>query len=157
MGRLGGAPAATGLASGEGEVDVCWPAKSHTSVWQLSFSPGHGWVKAHDLTAGVSAGPVAVAAPVTGVDVFWRGSNGTLWWAAGHGTSWAQPTPLGMGVLGSAPFAAGQPGGAVNVFWKGSADGHLWQSRYRRGTWSRPADWAARSAGHGERLMLRNY
>ncbi len=138
MGRLGGAPAATGLASGE--TDVFWPAKSHGSVWQLSYRPGHGWGKAHDLTAGVSAGPVAVAAPATGVDVFWRGSNGTLWWAAGHGTSWAQPAPLDMGVLGGAPFAAGQPGGVVNVFWKGSADGHLWQARYRRGAWSGPAD-----------------
>ncbi len=63
--------------------------------------------------------------------MFWRGSNGTLWWAAGHGASWAQPAPLEMGVLGSAPFAAGQPGGVVDVFWKGSADGHLWQARYR--------------------------
>jgi hypothetical protein len=138
MGKLGGAPAATGLASGE--ADVFWPAKSRASVWQLSFFPGRGWGKADDLTAGVSAGPVAVAAPATGVDVFWRGSNGTLWWAAGHGASWAQPARLGMGVLGSAPFAAGQPGGVVNVFWKGSADGHLWQARYRRGAWSRPAD-----------------
>jgi hypothetical protein len=121
MGKLGGAPAATGLASGE--VDVFWPAKSHASVWQLSFFPGRGWGKADDLTAGVSAGPVAVAAPATGVDVFWRGSNGTLWWAAGHGASWAQPARPGMGVLGSAPFAAGQPGGVVNVFWKGPLTG----------------------------------
>lgn len=138
MGRLGGAPAATGLASGE--ADVFWPAKSHANVWQLSYLPGHGWGKAHDLSAGVSAGPVAVAAPATGVDVFWKGSNGTLWWAAGHGTHWARPAPVEMGVLGSAPFAAGQPGGAANVFWKGSADRHLWQARYRRGTWSGPAD-----------------
>ena len=138
MGRLGGAPAATGLASGE--VDVFWPAKSHASVWQLSYLPGHGWGTAHNLPAGVSAGPVAVAAPATGVDVFWKGSNGTLWWTAGHGASWAQPASAGMGVLGSAPFAAGQPGGVANVFWKGSADGHLWQARYRRGAWSGPAD-----------------
>ena len=138
MGRLGGAPAATGL--GSGEVDVFWPAKSHGSVWQLSYLPGHGWGTARNLPAGVSAGPVAVAAPATGVDVFWKGSNGTLWWTAGHGASWAQPAAAGMGVLGSAPFAAGQPGGVANVFWKGSADGHLWQARYRRGAWSGPAD-----------------
>jgi hypothetical protein len=138
MGRLGGAPAATGLASGE--VDVFWPATSHASVWQLSYLPGHGWGTAHNLPAGVSAGPVAVAAPATGVDVFWKGSNGTLWWTAGHGASWARPASAGMGVLGSAPFAAGQPGGVANVFWKGSADGHLWQARYRRGAWSGPAD-----------------
>ena len=138
MGRLGGAPAATGLASGE--VNVFWPAKSHASVWQLSYLPGHGWGTAHNLPAGVSAGPVAVAAPATGVDVFWKGSNGTLWWTAGHGASWAQPASAGMGVLGSAPFAAGQPGGVANVFWKGSADGYLWQARYRRGAWSGPAD-----------------
>lgn len=138
MGRLGGAPAATGLASGE--VDVFWPAKSHANVWQLSYLPGHGWGRAQGLPAGVSAGPAAVAAPATGVDVFWKGSNGTLWWAAGHGASWSRPAPVGMGVLGSAPFAAGQPGGVANVFWKGSADGHLWQASYRRGTWSGPAD-----------------
>jgi hypothetical protein len=138
MGRLGGAPVATGLASGE--VDVFWPARSHANVWQLSYLPGHGWGTAQDLPAGVSAGPVAVAAPATGVDVFWRGSNGTLWWAAGHGASWTRPAPAGMGVLGSAPFAAGQPGGAANVFWKGSADAHLWQAGYRRGTWSGPAN-----------------
>ena len=159
MGRLGGAPAATGLASGE--VDVFWPAKSHASVWQLSYLPGHGWGTAHNLPAGVSAGPVAVAAPATGVDVFWKGSNGTLWWTAGHGASWAQPASAGMGVLGSAPFAAGQPGGVANVFWKGSADGHLWQARYRRGAWSGPADlggavpWGC--GGRCTRLMLRDY
>ncbi len=72
--------------------------------------------------------------------MLWRGTNGTLWWAAGHGARWGRPAPLGMGVLGGAPFAAGQPGGVVNVFWKGSADRHLWQARYRRGAWSGPAD-----------------
>ncbi|HTT50065.1 MAG TPA: glycoside hydrolase domain-containing protein [Streptosporangiaceae bacterium] len=138
MGRLGGAPAATGLASGE--VDVFWPARSHARVWQLGYLPGHGWGRARALPAGLTAGPVAVAAPATGVDVFWKGSNGKLWWAAGHGTSWAQPSQLRMGALGGAPFAAGQPSGVINVFWKGSADPHLWQGRYRNGTWSRPAD-----------------
>ncbi|MGP7996918.1 MAG: glycoside hydrolase domain-containing protein [Streptosporangiaceae bacterium] len=138
MGSLGGTPAATGLASGE--VDVFWPARSRASVWQLSYLPGRGWGKARDLPARLTAGPVAVAAPATGVDVFWRGSNGELWWAAGHGTSWAQPSQLRMGVLGSEPFAAGQPSGVINVFWKGSADPHLWQDRYRNGAWSRPAD-----------------
>jgi hypothetical protein len=136
MGRLGGAPAATGLASGE--ADVFWPARSHASVWRLSYLPGRGG-KAHDLAAGVSGGPVAVTAPATGVDVFWKGSNGKLWWAAGHGASWARPSQLGMGVLGSGPFAAGQPAGVINVFWKGATDAHLWQARYRNGAWSRAA------------------
>jgi len=113
MGKLGGAPAATGLASGE--VDVFWPAKSHASVWQLSFFPGRGWGKADDLTAGVSAGPVAVAAPATGVDVFWRGSNGTLWWAAGHGASWAQPPGSGWGCWAARRSPPGSPVGGQRV------------------------------------------
>jgi hypothetical protein len=95
MGRLGGAPAATGLASGE--VGVFWSAGSHASVWQLSYLPGHGWGTAHNLPAGVSAGPVAVAAPSTGVDVFWKGSNGTLWWTAGHGPAGLSQLPPGWG------------------------------------------------------------
>jgi hypothetical protein len=137
---------------------MCWPAKSHTSVWQLSFSPGHGWGKTHGLSAGVSAGPVAVAAPATGVDVFWRGSNGTLWWAAGHGASWTQPTPLGMGYWAARRSPLGSP-----VAWSTcSGRAPLTGTYGRPGTGAVPGPgrptWAARSADrHGERLMLRNY
>jgi hypothetical protein len=76
--------------------------------------------------------------------VFWKGSNGRLWWATDPGPGWQPPAQLGMGVLGSSPFATGQPGGMIDVFWKGSADPHLWHARYRAGSWAGPANLGGR-------------
>jgi Domain of unknown function (DUF1906) len=137
MGRLGGAPSATGL--GNGQIDVFWPARSRRSVWHVSYSPGAGWGRAADLSGGgLSAGPFAVASGPGTVSVFWKGGNGRLWWATDSGSGWPPPAPLAMGVLGSGPFAAGQPGGAIDVFWKGSADKHLWHARHNAGSWVGP-------------------
>jgi len=138
MGKLGGAPTATGLASGV--IDVFWPASSHASVWHVTYTPATGWGKASDLSGGVSAGPAAVSSSANGVDVFWKGSDSGLWWAASQGGTWQQPVRLGMGALGSGPFAAGQRSGVVDVFWKGSADSHLWHARYSGGSWDGPGD-----------------
>jgi hypothetical protein len=138
MGRLGGAPSATGLASGV--IDVFWPASSHASVWHVRYTPATGWGKASSLSGGVSAGPAAVSSAANSVNVFWRGTDGRLWWAANQGGAWSQPVPLGMGVLGTGPFAAGQRSGVVDVFWKGSADPHLWHARYSGGSWAGPGD-----------------
>lgn len=136
MGKLGSAPAVTGLPSGL--VDVFWAASSHKGVWHTTYTPGSGWGKATELSGGLSAGPVAVSAPGKGADVFWKGTDGKLWWSASQGSSWRKAAPLGMGVLGSAPFAAGQPSGVIDVFWKGASN-HLWRARYSGGTWAGPA------------------
>ena len=136
MGKLGSAPAVTGLASGL--VDVFWAATSHQGVWHITYTPGSGWSKATELSGGLSAGPVAVSVPGKGADVFWKGTNGKLWWSASQGGSWQRAAPLGMGALGSAPFAAGQPSGVIDVFWKGASK-HLWRARYSGGTWAGPA------------------
>jgi hypothetical protein len=136
MGKLGSAPAITGLASGL--VDVFWAATSHQGVWHITYTPGSGWSKATELSGGLSAGPVAVSVPGKGADVFWKGTNGKLWWSASQGGSWQRAAPLGMGALGSAPFAAGQPSGVIDVFWKGASK-HLWRARYSGGTWAGPA------------------
>lgn len=136
MGKLGSAPAITGLASGL--VDVFWAATSHQGVWHITYTPGSGWSKATELSGGLSAGPVAVSVPGKGADVFWKGTNGKLWWSASQGGSWQRAAPLGMGALGSAPFAAGQPSGVIDVFWKGASK-HLWRARYSGSTWAGPA------------------
>ena len=136
MGKLGSAPAVTGLPGGQ--VDVFWAASSHQGVWHITYTPGSGWSKATELSGGVSAGPVAVSAPGKGADVFWKGTDGKLWWSASQGRGWRAAAPLGMGVLGSAPFAAGQPSGVIDVFWKGAGN-HLWRARYSSGIWAGPA------------------
>ena len=136
MGKLGSAPAVTGLPSGV--VDVFWAASTRKGVWHITYTPGSGWSKATELTGGLSAGPVAVSAPGKGADVFWKGTDGKLWWSASSGSRWQKAASLGMGVLGGAPFAAGQPNGVIDVFWKG-ARSHLWRARYSGGDWAGPA------------------
>ena len=136
MGKLGSAPAVTGLPNGG--VDVFWAASSHGGVWHVTYMPGSGWSKATELTGGVSAGPVAVSVPRQGADVFWKGTDGKLWWSASQGSRWQTAAPLGMGVLGGAPFAAAQPGGVIDVFWKGAGK-HLWRAHYSGGAWTGPA------------------
>ena len=136
MGRLGSAPAVTGLP--DGVVDVFWAARTHQGVWHITYTPGSGWSKAGMLTGGLAAGPVAVSVPGKGADVFWKGTDGKLWWSASRGSGWQKAAPLGMGVLGSAPFAAGQPSGVIDVFWKG-AQNHLWHARYNGSSWAGPA------------------
>ena len=136
MGKLGSAPAVTGLPSGA--VDVFWASSTHKGVWQTTYTPRSGWSKAAELTGGLSAGPVAVSAPGKGADVFWKGTDGRLWWSASHGSGWQKAAPLGMGALGAAPFAAGQPSGVIDVFWKGASN-HLWRARDSSGSWAGPA------------------
>ncbi len=136
MGKLGSAPAVTGLASGL--VAVFWAASSHHGVWHITYTPGSGWSKATELIGGLAAGPVAVSTPGQGADVFWKGTDGKLWWSASQGRSWRKAAPLVMGLLGGAPFAAGQPSGVIDVFWKG-ASGNLWRARYSGSTWGGPA------------------
>jgi hypothetical protein len=136
MGKLGSAPAVTGQASGL--VTVFWAASSHNGVWHITYTPGSGWSKATELSGGLSAGPVAVSVPGKGADVFWKGTDGKLWWSASRGSSWQRAAPLGIGKLGGAPFAAGQPNGVIDVFWKG-ASSNLWRARYSGSTWGGPS------------------
>ena len=136
MGKLGSAPAVTGLASGL--VTVFWAASSHHGVWHITYTPGSGWSQATELSGGLSAGPVAVSVPGQGADVFWKGTDGKLWWSASQGSSWPGAAPLRMGMLGGAPFAAGQPSGVIDVFWKG-ASSNLWHARFSGHIWGGPA------------------
>jgi Domain of unknown function (DUF1906) len=136
MGKLGSAPGVTGRASGL--VDVFWAASSHNGVWHITYTPGSGWSKATELSGGLSAGPVAVSVPGQGADVFWKGTDGKLWWSASQGNSWQRAAPLEIGMLAGAPFAAGQSSGVIDVFWKG-ASSNLWHARYSGGTWAAQA------------------
>jgi len=92
MGQLGSAPAVTGLPSGL--VDVFWAASTHQGVWHTTYTPGSGWSKAAELAGGLSAGPVAVSTPGKGADVFWKGTDGKLWWSASQGSSWPRAARL---------------------------------------------------------------
>ena len=136
MGKLGSAPAVSGLASGL--VVVAWAASSHHGVWHTTYTPGSGWSKATELSGGLTAGPVAVSVPGKGVDVFWKAPAASSGGRPAQRSSWARAAALRIGGLGGAPFAAGQPSGVIDVFWKG-ASSNLWRARYSGSVWGGPA------------------
>jgi peptidoglycan/xylan/chitin deacetylase (PgdA/CDA1 family) len=137
MGTLGSAPAATGQLSGA--IDVFWHGSGgNNQLWHASYLPGSGWHGAQSLGGALpaSARPVApVTAKPGTVDVFWQGTDASLWhvFTTNGGSIWAAPASLGMGVLGSMPFVTAQPNGNEDVFWRGAGNDHLWHAYYRPG------------------------
>jgi hypothetical protein len=71
--------------------------------------------------------PYPVIFTSTGIDVYWKGTDGNLWhewYSDGHG--WEGPVSLGAGPLGSDPHPVVPATGRVSVFWKGK-DNNLWE------------------------------
>jgi hypothetical protein len=73
----------------------------------------------------------------SGLDVFWKGTDGELWSADGTvsdgAVTWpTSPTALpAMGTLGSAPTAGSDYAGNIYVFWQGSGNNtHVWEGWY---------------------------
>jgi Domain of unknown function (DUF1906) len=79
----------------------------------------------------------AVTQPGGTIDVFYRGTDGGLWYVRrAPGDGWARPVELG-GRLASEPSAVALGGGHIRVFYQGT-DGLLWQVRSGPVGWSRP-------------------
>ena len=97
MGKLGSAPAATGLASGL--VSVFWAASSHHGKLWWSASRGSIWQRAAPLGIGMLGGaPFAAGQPSGVIDVFWKGASSNLWRARFSGSAWGGPASLGGAV-----------------------------------------------------------
>ncbi len=87
--------------------------------------------------SGTSSPSQVVTQPSGVIDVFYRGSDGGLWYLRrAPGEGWARPVELG-GQLASAPSAVALSGGHIRVFYRGT-DGMLWQVRSGPTGWSRP-------------------
>ena len=87
--------------------------------------------------SGTSSPSQVVTQPGGVIDVFYRGSDGGLWYLRrAPGEGWARPVKLG-GQLASAPSAVALSGGHIRVFYCGT-DGMLWQVRSGPTGWSRP-------------------
>jgi C1A family cysteine protease len=88
-------------------------------------------------TAPTVAGAPAVSAQSANtLDLFFRGSDGALWWKHWDGTTWSASTSLG-GVLTSDPTATSPGNGVVDVFVRGS-DSAIWEKTTTNGgaSWS---------------------
>ena len=86
---------------------------------------------------GTPSPSAAFTLPDGTTDVFYRGTDGGLWYVR-HvpGGGWARPVGLG-GHLASEPSAIAVDSEHIRVFYRG-ADGFLWQVRYTPAGWSRP-------------------
>jgi hypothetical protein len=67
--------------------------------------------------------------------VFWRGTGGELWQAAGPGSgALTGPTHLGFGPMATGPAAGVDAQGRVYVYWVGT-DGNLWEVFWDGAAW----------------------
>ncbi len=105
-------------------------------VTSIVWSRMLGWHHAAYAGYGPLAGPPqAVTWGAGHADVFWRGTDGSLWHAWYIGGRWAGPQSLG-GSLAGDPSAVSWGPGHIDVFWKGT-DTQLWHVYYADG-WHGP-------------------
>jgi hypothetical protein len=79
----------------------------------------------------------AVTEPSGATDVFYRGSNGRLWYLhRPAGRNWTAPADLGVHLVAE-PSAVSAGGTAIDVFYKDRI-GYLWEIRRAHGRWHRP-------------------
>jgi Domain of unknown function (DUF1906) len=105
---------------------------------EQSASAGGLWTRT-DLAADASGVPSAVQVGSGTVDVFYRGTDDSLWELSSSGSGWLPPQQLTqMGRVGT-PEAVSQPDGVIDVFWQGVTGYQLWHAQYSPTTgWAAP-------------------
>jgi hypothetical protein len=85
---------------------------------------------------GVAGAPAVSSQSANTLDLFFRGSDGALWWKHWNGATWSASASLG-GVLTSDPAATSPGNGVVDVFVRGG-DGALYEKTTTNGgtSWS---------------------
>jgi hypothetical protein len=127
-------------AQQSGTVDTFFEGSGGTL--EHTFFSGSGWAKPANMNAGrIASEPSVVTSKPGDVDVFWKGTDGNLWYEFYTPASgWSGARKIGMGPLGGAPYAVAQQNGTIDVFWKGAgADPsleHAWQNP--GSSWSGP-------------------
>ena len=88
------------------------------------------------VVASVAGAPAVSAQSANTLDLFFRGTDGALWWKHWDGTTWSASTSLG-GILTSDPSSASPGNGQIDVFVRGN-DSAIWEKTSTDGgsTWS---------------------
>jgi hypothetical protein len=143
--RGDGGIAAKGIISGSGKFPAFPNSVFFTDIWDaFAFMPG---ILNTVYTNPQPRNATAVSQSNGIVDVFWKGTNRSLWHRRFSSGAWASPVQLvNAGVVGGLPTAAGQSNGIVDVFWKGT-DGGLWHKWLSGGTWYGPVNMNAGQLG----------
>ena len=128
------------VSSGPGRIDAFWEG-TDGNLWQVTYTAG--WYGSGTWSAPVSLGlgplgsePEAVSPGPGLIDVFWKGSDGSIWVDRFNGT-WSGATPLGSGAITGNPVAVSAAVGSDTVFWR-SATGDLWQDTGASWGWTGP-------------------
>ena len=130
MGPLGSGPTVAG--DGAGDLYVYWRgAAGNGNVWGAWFVNGVWSQHPTDLTFSLGTGsPPAVGVLDDGAqDIFWRGTDGNLWFAESADGAWLRngANMTGDGPVDSEPAVTSSALGA-DVFWLGSG-GNVWVIR----------------------------
>ena len=89
-----------------------------------------------NVNVSIASSPAVSAQSANTLDLFFRGSDGALWWKHWNGATWSTSKSLG-GTLTSDPTAAAPGNGVVDVFVRGT-DGAIWEKTTTNGgaSWS---------------------
>jgi GH25 family lysozyme M1 (1,4-beta-N-acetylmuramidase) len=126
------------VSAGAGQIDAFWKGEDG-HLWQTRFTGGWfgsgTWSAPAALGVGViGSGPRAVSPAPGLIDLFWKGSDGSLW-VARDNRGWSGATPLNTGAVGGNPVAASAGQGSDTVFWR-DASGGLWADTGASWGWS---------------------
>jgi hypothetical protein len=139
-------------ADGNGNEYVFWKGTGNNQLFQSYFNGSwHGPQEIKGMgplgsEPAVAISGLAHSGPYFYQYVFWKGTDGHLWYAVWSG-AWHGPYDLGMGTLGSGPSATSNGQGDVIVAWQGG-DNDLWSTYSNDPT--DPSSWSkASNAGQG--------
>jgi len=126
------------VATGAGQIDAFWRGEDGR-LWQTTFAGGWfgsgTWSAPAALGVGVIESLPRAVSPAPGlIDLFWKGSDSSLWVDRYNG-GWSGASPLNTGAVGGNPVAASAGQGSDTVFWRDPAGG-LWADTGASWGWS---------------------
>jgi hypothetical protein len=107
---------------------------TNNGIYLKTFQPGSGWTPWSGLGGNLSSAPSLESQHDGYLNVFARGSDGSLYQRAWNGTAWRGWESRGGGLIG-APSAIARRADAVDIFVRGAASG-LWQK-----SWTNTTSW----------------
>jgi lysozyme len=126
------------VSAGPGRIDAFWEGGDR-NLWYSGFTGG--WFGGGSWSSPISLGlgplgsaPRAVSPSPGLIDVFWKGSDRSMW-VDRYSGGWSGATPLGTGAVGGNPVVASAGQGSDTVFWR-DASGDLWTDTGASWGWS---------------------
>ncbi len=116
------------VSAGPGRIDAFWEGGDR-NLWYSGFTGGWfgggSWSSPISLGLGPLGSAPRAVSPAPGlIDVFWKGSDRSMW-VDRYSGGWSGATPLGTGAVGGNPVVASAGQGSDTVFWRDAIGGPL--------------------------------